>query len=146
MRCFHLHPLMVDYSSLKGLDALATSTIDGEFIGTAIGKWDDIEIVTDSDELFVVSLSGRDAWYSESSHQPGSIAELQKTAFHIIVNPLHRMFFTKAIKIHAGDLDAEWDELEEETGLLAFNALKAPAPAAPSARKNRGKLFRWLER
>jgi hypothetical protein len=146
MRCFHLHPLMVDYSSVKGLHALAASTIDGEFIGTAIGKWDDIEIVTDSDDLFIVSLSGRDAWYSESSHKQGSIAELQKTAFHIIVNPLHRMFFTKGIKIHTNDLDEEWDNLEEETGLLAFDVLKAPLPPAAIARQKRGALSRWFGR
>jgi hypothetical protein len=146
MRCFHLHPIMVDYSSVKALDALASSTIDGEFIGAAIGKWDDIEIVTDSDDLFMVSLSAKDAWYSESSHKPGSIFELQKAAFHVIVNPLHRMFFTKAIKVHTGELDREWDELEEETGLLAFDVLKAPMPPAVIAQNKRGKLFRWFER
>src|SRR5947209_14359646 len=114
MRCFHLHPIMLDYSSVKALDAFASSTIDGRFIRGATGHSDDIEIVTDSGDLFMVSLSAKDAWYSESSHQPGSIAELQKAAFHVIVNPLHRMFFTKAIKVHTGELDREWDELEEE--------------------------------
>jgi hypothetical protein len=93
-----------------------------------------------------VSLSGRDAWYSESSHKQGSIAELQKTAFHMIVNPLHRMFFTKAIKIHTNDLDEEWDNLEEETGLLAFDVLKAPLPPAAIARQKRGAVSRWFGR
>jgi hypothetical protein len=145
-RSFHLHPIMVNYSSIKALDALATSTIDGEFIGTAIGKWDDIEVITDSDDLYVVSLSSGDAWYSEPSNRPGSVEDLKKTAFHIIVNPLHRMFFTKALKIHTGDLDEEWHELEEATGLLAFEVLKAPAAAVHGRPSKRNRFLRWFPR
>ena len=52
-----------------------------------------------------------------------TIKNIQRVAYGPSVNALHRMFFTHAIKFHCDDLDAQWRELEETTGLWANDVL-----------------------
>lgn len=131
-RSFHLHPLMIDFSSPTTRNILRRDTIDGEFIGESVGIWDDIEVVQDSDDLLVCTFTSDDVFYSYSNLQRASVGILRRFAYDDpIINPLHRWFLTKAIRIHAGDLDTEWRALEERTGRLAFDILstRSPVPA-----------------
>jgi hypothetical protein len=135
-RNFHLHPLMLDFSALTEAGKLEHDTIDGEFIGHFIGVWDDIFVEQDSDRLLMFTLTPDDVFYSQEVPQGASVDILRKTAYEDIVNPVHRWYFTKAIKFHADDLDAEWDALEEKTGRLVFDILsleRTPPPLPPRA-------------
>jgi hypothetical protein len=131
-----LHPIMIDFSatsSVKGLELLLAHSVDGHFLGQAMGRWSNIHVETDSDNIFICSLAP-----SKTSHSRlGSRLSVQETvramAFHSHVNPLHRSFFMQAIRIHAKDLDDSWDTLEEETGRWAFEALEV-GPRSSGAR------------
>jgi len=127
-RNFHLHPLMIDFSKTGCLSALQRDTIDGDFIGHAVGRWQDIHVETDSDNILLCSLSPADATYSPVSPNIASADQLRGMAYSAVVNPLHRMFFMQAVRVHAEDIDESWHLLEEETGLWAFEALRWEPP------------------
>lgn len=131
-RNFHLHPLMIDLSTPTAIDILDRDTIDGEFIGRTIGVWDDIHIVQDSDEFIICTLTPDGVFYSDTSPEPASVERLRSVAYgDPIINPLHRFFLSKAIKIHSGDLDERWRSLEEETGRMVFEILSRPPASTP---------------
>lgn len=131
-RNFHLHPLMVDFSSVALHGSLVHDTIDGEFIGASIGIWDDIHVVQDSDDLLVCTLTPDNVYYSAQSTEKANADLLRSFAYlEPVVNPLHRWFLTKAIKIHCRDLDDSWRAFEQETGHLVFEILKR----SPSAQQ-----------
>ncbi len=140
-RAFHLHPLMIDCSRIESLDALFRDTIDGQFIGNAIGRWSDIHVESDSDNLLVCTFSPADAQYSARKEGVMSIEKVRKIAYHRLVNPLQRMFFTHAIKMHCNDLDDDWARMEEATGLWAYEVLKMQYPE-----RHHGALSRLTKR
>ncbi|WP_413992699.1 hypothetical protein ACMDCR_11735 [Labrys okinawensis] len=146
-RNFHLHPLMIDFSKTGCLSALRRDTIDGDFIGHAVGRWQDIHVETDSDNILLCSLSPAGATYSPTSPNLASADQLRAMAYSAVVNPLHRMFFMQAVRVHAEDIDEDWHLLEEETGLWAFEMLKwepvkgGPSPSSPALRR-RGIAYR----
>ena len=132
-RAFYFHPLMIDYSRIGNLQALFNDTIDGDFVGAAIGTWDRIHVETDSDNIFVCSLSPNDSPHASNKPNLATLDKVRKMAYHPTVNPLHRMFFMHAIKMHTVDLDDDWARMEEETGLWAFDALRVPAKGSRSS-------------
>jgi hypothetical protein len=147
-RNFHLHPLMLDFSTLTAAGVLEHDTIDGEFIGHYIGIWDDIFVEQDSDRLLMFTLTPDDGFDPLEVSQNTSVETLRKAAYEDIVNPVHRWYFTKAIKFHVDDLDAEWQALEEKTGRLVFDILsleKTPPPLSPCS-SVRQKLLRLFGR
>ena len=140
IRGFHLHAFMVDFSRIGPIDIMQSDTLDGDFVGQAIGIWQDIHIEQDSDNLGIFSITPDDAFYSEPTNEPGSVNALRSTAYAPNVKPFHRYMFSHAIKMHVHDLDKRWLELEEETGLLLHLALQPiiPAEAEREQVKRRG--------
>ncbi|MCW5744770.1 MAG: hypothetical protein KIT36_01040 [Alphaproteobacteria bacterium] len=128
MRCLHLHPLMIDFSRIESVEALKEQSIDGALLGRALGNWAEIHVETDSDDIFLCSLTPANAWYSESRHEPFDIETLRHTAHGGMANALHRHFFSKAVKLHTGDLDDEWRRVEAATAWLA-SAIQTPPGA-----------------
>jgi hypothetical protein len=129
-RAFHLHPIMIDASRIDSFDALNEQTIDGALLGGTLNDWSTIHIVTDSDSLYMCSLTPRDAFYTESTGERFGIERVHRTAYSKMVNDLHRFFFTKAVKLHTDDLDSEWEEAERATGWVV-EAIRFPPPPEP---------------
>lgn len=122
-RAFHLHPLLVDFRGLRDVPDLDRTTIDGNFLGHLVGRWDDIGIVEDTDDVSIYSLTPLDQRQEYVRHGAATVETLRGMAYHPQVNPLHRYFFTKAIRIHSHDASGAWSQLEEETGRQAYLAL-----------------------
>jgi len=123
LRSFHLHPLMIDLGSIKEPIDLRGDTIDGAFIGCSFGNWAEVCVETDSDNILVFSLSSQADRSEPNRPRKANAATLRRMAYRRNVTPMHRWFFTKAIKLHTTDLDVRWVQLEESTGLLAFHAM-----------------------
>ena len=133
-RCFHPHPIMIDFSRIGAMETLKTQAIDGSFVSRGLPNWDDVHVETDSDNLHFCSFTPRDALYSYPllRVRRASIGKLQRFAYGHpdVVDALHRSFFAKAIKMHTGALDEEWSQVEEESAKIAAAALESPKPMA----------------
>jgi hypothetical protein len=123
LRAFHLHPLLVNFSGVSGIIDFERSTIDGDFVGQIIGRWSDIGVVDDSDDVSVYSLTPSDQRHKYRTYGPSNEDGLRAMAYSHHVNPLHRFYFTRAIRIHSEDTSDQWVKLEEETGRVAYRAL-----------------------
>lgn len=152
IRSFHLHPMMIDLSHLNSLDALKEQTIDGALLGRALNDWTNVHIETDTDNIAFCTLAPRSVSNFESRHEPFDIELVRTSAHSRVVNELHRHFFTKSLKLHTGDLDHSWEELEQSTAWI-LDAIKIPPkpeekpsdltpPEVPVARDRR--LWSWL--
>ena len=124
IRAFHLHPMLVSMRGTKQLSNLEFSTIDGDFLGSNVTDWDRIHVETDSDNLAIFSLTSQDDRYAPLEPNTADIAKVRAMAYSPIVNPLHRFFFTKAIKLHTQDVDGDWTELENATASLVYPILR----------------------
>ena len=124
IRAFHLHPMLVSLRGAKDFPSLKESTIDGDFLGYNVTDWDRIHIETDSDNLAIFSLTGRDDRYTALQSNSADVLKIREMAYSPLVNPLHRLFFTKAIKLHTGDLGKSWDTVEKTTGSLVYPILQ----------------------
>jgi hypothetical protein len=133
IRAFHLHPLLVDFEKAKDFSSLKQSTIDGNFLGHVIGKWSDIHIVDDSDDVSIYSLTPSAQRWQYRTFGAATTGALRGMAYSGLVNPLHRHFFTAAVRLHAEDLDEQWAVLEEDTGRLAYEVLDLDAGERLSA-------------
>ncbi|MET3485391.1 CatB-related O-acetyltransferase [Methylobacterium sp. 1973] len=123
-RNFHLLPLAFDLTNRQALEYLNKDTVDGDFIGRAFGVWDDIHVISDSDELLLCTLTTADVSYSDHSEARASASIIGQTAYGSAnINPLHRWLLTKATKIHSEDLNAEWKIIEEMSGHIVFDIL-----------------------
>jgi hypothetical protein len=131
-RSFHLHPILLDLSNDRGLDALSHDTIDGSFVGRAIGRLSDIHVEEDSDNILVFSVASSAENLEPHYANRASAGGLRRSAYLWNVNGLHRLLFFHAIKLHVGDLDDEWRRVEEESCLLAFEALDISQLSIPA--------------
>jgi hypothetical protein len=125
LRCLTLHPYLLDYRNIVGYRARPheTSAVDASFLTDTLIPWNKIHQVTDSDDFIVLSLT--------SMHQRDYRGEINSNPLSALVNSsqrddvtmLHRNFFMNAIKMHSGDLDTRWSQLERETLRIAYNIL-----------------------
>ncbi len=131
VRAFHLHPMMVSLAGAPDFTTLEFSTIDGDFLGRNVIDWERIHIETDSDNLAIFSLTGRDERFAPLQAHTADVLSIQEMAYSPVVNPLHRWFFTKAIKLHDGDLGENWWTVEKQTASLVYPILQF-APESPA--------------
>jgi hypothetical protein len=124
LRAFHLHPIMVSMQGKRDLSSLDSNTIDGDFLGYNIGDWEKIHVEQDSDNIVMFSLTGKDERRLPLVPNVASIEKVGAVAYGQSVNPLHRYFFTKAIKLHSGDLNDNWQKKEEQTAYLVYRILR----------------------
>ncbi len=108
---FHLHPLLVDVSRSQGVSLLSHSglTIDGDFVGYVIDDWDAIEIVRDSDDAAVVSLTPKLAGPGIAGGAAPDPEIVSRWAYSSVMTPLHRHCFSKIILLHAGPKPPDGD-------------------------------------
>ena len=124
LRAFHLHPILVSMQGRRDLSSLESNTIDGDFLGYNIGDWDKIHVEQDSDNIVMFSLTGKDERRLPLIPNTSSVERVGAHAYGSTVNPLHRYFFTKAIKLHCAELNDAWCQLEEKTARLAYKILR----------------------
>ena len=120
-RSFHLHPLVLDMRSFRheALSTLDYDTIDGAFVFHAFPDWSKIYVGDDSDQMLVFSFSSIKEAIEPLQERRASPEFLRATAYMFNVNPLHRSFFDHAIKLHTGDLNDTWLEVERSTADLS---------------------------
>lgn len=131
MRGLHLHPLMIDFARVDGLETLAETTMDTILLGRGIANWSDIHVETDSDNIFVCSHTPRSTTYSVENFERFHVERFHHVSSGPLFNGLNRIFFSKALKLHAGDLDEEWERVERETAWLADLIQHEPPPPRP---------------
>jgi hypothetical protein len=145
VRAFHLHPLLVRMSNPESLALLDSNTIDGEFLGFNCPDWDAIHVETDSDNIALFSLTGQHDRIQPEMANEASVELLRSLAFSAVVNPLHRYYFTKAIKLHSGNLNDKWLLLERQTGYIAYQVLSNLSYVpGPLAAQNPSDLLRYI--
>src|ERR1043166_3428294 len=128
IRAFHLHPLLVSVRGAKDFADLEESTIDGEFLGRNVTDWDQIHVETDSDNLLIFSLTPKMDRYTPLEQNSAAVEKVRQMAYAPVCNPLHRSYFTKAIKLHAGDLNGNWTAVEQATAPLVYPILRVVSP------------------
>lgn len=123
VRALHLHPLMVDMEGAADFASLSTDTIDGDFLGHLIGNWDSIEVVQDSDNACVVSLTPRNQGLGVSRRNRADPEKVRSWFYSPIVTPLHRHFLTQPIIMHARGIPQQAASVVEESGRFVYRAL-----------------------
>lgn len=118
-RCFHLHPILVDYSYILSCkDSITNRTIDSEIIKCIYPEEKNIYIVDDSDDVMVATHSpaDEDVLYDtvNTSYADKDILKQKLTANNI--KYCHQYFSTKQIFIHSEELDrVKYCEIIEES-------------------------------
>jgi hypothetical protein len=123
IRAFHMHPMLVSLRGATDFPSLEESTIDGEFLGHNISDWEQVHVETDSDNLLIFSLTGGDERFTPLEQNSPDVERIRAMAYSPLVNPLHRAYFTRAIKLHAGELNDTWANLEKSTAPLVYSVL-----------------------
>jgi hypothetical protein len=123
IRPFSLHPYLVDYRLMGGGRGSPETgaVIDGTFTADCLFTWDKIHQVTDSDEFVVLSITPAGAAdFTGRQVNPDPFVTLARWAQRTDITMLHRLYFMQALKIHVGDLDERWRQLEQETLELSY--------------------------
>jgi hypothetical protein len=134
VRAFHLHPILMKINNVDSIKLLDSNTIDDEFLGLNFPNWDAIHIETDSDNIVLFSLTDRDDRNKPLEPNVANVEKLREVAYSDLTNPLHRYYFTKAIKLHSRELNEKWTQVEKDTGLLAYSALCIRGTGRPTRR------------
>lgn len=106
-RCFHLSPALIN-SVYK--NAGFTTSLDGDYIQNACPDMKDIYIVSDSDELMSVELTGLSYLPNVSKRPPNA---LNIAAFAKYFTCSHnRIFIKHKIRFHYRDISSQWESVE----------------------------------
>jgi hypothetical protein len=134
LRSFSLHPYVLDYRHICGARPRPqdTSAVDASFIVDCAIPWDKIHQVTDSDDFIVLSLTSMHHKDYAGAPNTSPLNTLIASSQRPDISILHRSYFMNAIKMHVGDLDERWAQLEQETLRIAYNIMGAPPPALAS--------------
>lgn len=120
-RSFQLHPLVLDMGRArsKAFKTLDYDTIDGVFVSHAFRDKRQVYVEQDSDNMLVFSFTSENEYREAPTSHSGSAKMLRTVVYKSNINSLHRSMFGHAIKLHVGDLSAEWDAVERKTaGIL----------------------------
>ena len=108
VRAFSLHPLLVDPVRR---DALPTTTIDHQYLMDCCPDRQQCYVVNDSDELVIFELTpANQAIGSRTRGRHLSLRRLAAVAAGC--TPYQRSYWHHAVRLHAGDVDERWLELE----------------------------------
>lgn len=125
IRPFSLHPYIVDYRAMVGGRGSPEqgSVIDGTYTADCLFTWDKVHQVTDSDEFVVLSITPANSVDFGREVNPNPFVTLARWARRSDITMLHRLYFMQALKVHVGDLDERWRQLEQETLEIAYRIL-----------------------
>jgi hypothetical protein len=132
IRCFALHPYLIDYRHIAGdrVRPQDASAVDASFIMNCLFTWDGIHQVTDSDDFIVLSITPMNHRDYPREFNSDPFGTLARWATRHDVTMLHRFYFMNGIKMHRGDLDDRWHQLERDTLKIAYDILGGPAGSA----------------
>lgn len=128
LRCFHLHPILVDNELLiKCRDSSVHRTIDCEIAKHIIPENKNIYIVEDSDEVMVATHSPcfeNDLLLDPDAYPYTNTEELRRKLGNNDFKYCHRNFATKRIFIHSEELDiTNSKSIIEESDTAIWNAI-----------------------
>lgn len=132
-------PLLLDYSAVKGYDSTCLDkwTMDGNYVISNWGCSDKIHVVQDSDELFLLSWAPADdrPWWT-TPQEPFKISPfisymVKSHIMRLVYNwelfdPLKKELFFLPIRIHSGDIDSSWLEVERRSRFLLTKLFGVP--------------------
>src|SRR5207245_2098739 len=123
-------PMLLDYSTVKEHDtsALETWTVDGDYVYRNVGNSADMHVVTDSDEMMIVSWAplGDRPQRLHRRRVRGSpvLGPLVKggivrgAVMTDTFDPLKRRLFLKPVRWHADEFSPEWDATEQRAASI----------------------------
>jgi len=143
-------PLLLDYAAVARHDttALETWTIDADYVYRNFGDTPDIHIVTDSDEIMLVSWTPlAETARTQSTTLPerlplarnwikGAIVRGALTSG--IFDPLKQRSFFIPVRWHAGDLTPAWTETERRAAAILRRYAGDPAPESHGPARGAG--------
>ena len=136
MHSFCWAPLLLDYGSIgkHHTGSLDSWTIDGDYVHANVPEPADIAIITDSDEVMVVSVTPEaDLHYEPDAHwllrlpwigTRTRIALLRRFYFSPVIDPLKRHIFRKGVFLHTDPLSGRWDMVCTRADRLVDRATK----------------------
>lgn len=113
-RFFRLHPLLLDPVCRE---ARLDSTIDDRYLARACPDLEQVHVVTDSDEIAVFELSHVDA--ASTATTPGGVSLWRAVEMIGRCDAHQAAFWTRPIRLHAGDVDAAWAPVERHSARFA---------------------------
>jgi hypothetical protein len=144
VRTFAQRPYAIDYRDLVGWRHPPyehAGAADVILIKECAIAWDKIHRVSDSDEFFALSLTSmhtNEYGFETNGDLLGTLARFASTW----ITAINQWHFTNAIKVHTGDLDERWRQLERQTLRIAYGILeearllpKAEPGAEPEAQE-----------
>ncbi len=149
MHSFCWAPLLIDYGSIAEhhTGSLEGWTIDGDYVHENVPEPADIAIITDSDEIMVVSFTPEaDLHFESDAHwllqipwvgTRTRVSLLRRFYFSPVIDPLKRQIFHKPVCLHAGPLSAQW-------GAVRMRADDLVSRATDSGSSVAGRAIDWL--
>lgn len=123
-------PVLVDYAGIESHDAsmMETWPIDGNYLDRNFKDYGEVHAIQDSDDFAIVSWGpAADKLTSlvpdrvKSSPRHGEVIKgltIRRTFLDPRFDAFKRAWFFKPVRLHAGDLNARWDETEQRTRRL----------------------------
>lgn len=141
MHSFFWAPLLVDYAAIEQHDTGYLDiggTTDGRYVALHFTNHDAIHVVTDSDEILLVSFTDESeygypvstAWY-KSCRPVANIYKalnLHLTLYGPMGDDLKRRYYPIPVRFHSRDVTPAWDAVEKMAAALIGRSLTPPGP------------------
>jgi hypothetical protein len=134
---FSWAPLIVDYGALQDHDTRTFEdwTLDGDYIYRNFPDHENVYVVTDSDEIALVSFTKEaDLHFDLVPKSQMQYGELFSTAYKIglirslwkssVMDPLKRAIFAKPVYLHSAEVDENWSKKRLDTDVLIEKSLR----------------------
>lgn len=134
---FSWAPLVVDYGALTSHDTKTFDnwTLDGDYIHRNFPNPGDVHVVTDSDEISLVSFTKESELHFElipelKKYQYGAFSEVYKVGLiralkdSLIMDPLKRYIFPKGVFLHSEDITQSWDKPIKKTAKMIADSCR----------------------
>jgi hypothetical protein len=119
-RSFFLHPLMIDPVCR---DALPKSTIDAaKYVSRACPAYEQVHVVTDSDELSLFELSDADAAVINTA--PGTIPLWRAATMFSGRDSHQKRYWANPIRLHVREIGPAWQSAERESARFARRVIR----------------------
>jgi hypothetical protein len=127
-------PLVVDYGALPHHDAKTFErwTLDGDYVYRNFPTPTDVHVVTDSDEITLVSFTkesdlhyelspylARRAWWITDWFKPRLIRALKDSS---MIDPLKRHIFQLPVYLHSGEISPVWAQMRSMAARIIAKA------------------------
>ncbi|MBL9084339.1 MAG: hypothetical protein JNK76_21235 [Planctomycetales bacterium] len=120
-RCVHIHPLMVRPAVAE---QPMETTLDHEYVRRSCPDFNDVHVVTDSDELFCVEFSKSTLHANMISVEPIGDRSVEHFLYWW-TNAFHREYFRRTVRIHSVEIDeAAWALAQRQSDAFVDRMLR----------------------